>query len=181
VVLKLDNSGIYQWHTYYGAGAGAADEAGYGIAAAANGSAVYITGSAPGTWLGDGNTAPLHAFSGGAGFSIDIMALKLSNSGVYQWHTFYGGGEYDDIGRGIAVDGSGNPYITGYSYITWGTPLHAHHKEKDIAVLKLNANGAHQWHTFYGSDSNDIGAGIAVDGSGNAYITGVSAATWQGT
>ena len=81
VVLKLNSSGAYQWHTYYGAGASAADEAGYGVAVAPNGSAVYITGSAPDTWQGDGNTAPLHPFSGGAGYSTDILRSQVE----HQW------------------------------------------------------------------------------------------------
>ena len=180
VVLKLNSSGAYQWHSYYGAGASAADEAGYGIAAAPNGSAVYITGSAPDTWQGDGNTAPLHPFSGGAGYSNDIFVLKLSNSGNYQWHTFYGASTYDDFGYGIAVDGGGNPYIAGYSAFTWGAPRHAHSGAEDIAVLKLNANGAYQWHTFYGCAGEDFGAAIAADSSGNVYITGSSPCSWQG-
>ncbi|WP_240695731.1 SBBP repeat-containing protein [Candidatus Chloroploca sp. Khr17] len=170
----------YKWHTYYGAGTSAADEVGYGIAVAPDGSTVYLTGSAPDTWLGDGNTAPLQPFSGGAGFSTDIVVLKLNASGSYQWHTFYGASETDDFGYGIAVDGDNNPYVTGYSFLTWGTPLHAHGNVRDIAVLKLNANGAHQWHTFYGSDGNDIGTAIALDSSSNPYITGWSTASWQG-
>ena len=63
----------------------------------------------------------------------------------------------DDGGYGIAVDGSGNVYVTGYSDATWTArqarvPLHAHSGgNDDIFVLKLNSSGAYQWHTFYGS------------------------------
>ena len=81
--------------------------------------------------------------------------LKLNSSGAYQWHTFYGSRGYDG-GSGIAVDGSGNVYVTGYSNATWNgpagsSPLHAYSGDDDIFVLKLNSSGAYQWHTFYGS------------------------------
>ena len=62
-----------------------------------------------------------------------------------------------DYGYGIAVDGSGNVYVTGYSDATWNgpagqNPLHAYSGRRcDIFVLKLNSSGAYQWHTFYGS------------------------------
>ena len=80
---------------------------------------------------------PKHAYSG----SVDIVVLKLSPEGNYQWHTFYGsaGG---DAGYGIAVDGSDNILVTGYSLTTWdgdgdAGPLHAHSGSYDIVVLKL--------------------------------------------
>ena len=103
--------------------------------------------------------------------------LKLNSSGAYQWHTFYGSSG-DDYGYGIAVDGSGNVYVTGNSDATWNgpwkIPLHAHSGGYDIFVLKLNSSGAYQWHTFYGSSRYDYGYGIAIDGSGNVYVTGYS-------
>ena len=103
----------------------------------------------------------------------------------YVWHTFYGSTSADG-GNGIAVDGSGNVYLTGYSNATWQgdgsiNPLHAHSGSYDIVALKLTSAGAYQWHTFYGSTGPDRGNDIAVDGSGgNVYITGYSGATWQG-
>jgi hypothetical protein len=47
-------------------------------------------------------------------------------------------------------------------------------------VLKLDATGVYQWHTFYGSISDDYSDGIAVDGGGGVYITGMSIASWDG-
>ncbi|MCX7854308.1 MAG: SBBP repeat-containing protein, partial [Caldilineales bacterium] len=153
----------------------------YGLGMAIDGSGnVYITGYSDFTWQGDGSANPLHAHSG----SYDVVVVKLTSAGAYQWHTFYGSSS-GDIGYGIAVDRSGKVYITGYSDATWqgdggANPLHAHSGSYDVVVLKLTDAGAYQWHTFYGSSSGDIGYGIAVDGSGNVYITGESDITWQG-
>jgi hypothetical protein len=181
VVVKLTSAGAYQWHSFYGSSSG--EDFGFTIAVDGSGN-VYITGGSGATWQGDGGTNPLHAHSGGD----DIVALKLTSAGAYQWHTFYGSSSDDDWGLGIVVDGSGNVCITGRSSATWQGegasphPLHAHSGGNDIVALKLNSNGAYQWHTFYGSSSDDDwGYAISVDVSGgNVYITGYSHATWQG-
>jgi uncharacterized repeat protein (TIGR01451 family) len=176
VVVKLTSAGAYQWHTFYGS---SDTDIGYGIAVDAN-SNVYITGYSGATWQGDGGAAPLHAHSGYS----DIVVVKLTSAGAYQWHTFYGSSD-TDIGSGIAVDANSNVYITGDSYATWQgdggvAPLHAHSGSQDIVALKLTSAGAYQWHTFYGSSNYDEGRGIAVDASSNVYVTGQSYATWQG-
>ena len=177
-VLKLDSSGSYQWHTFYGS---SGSDYGFGIATDGSGN-VYVTGMSNATWNSTGGWPPLHAHSG----SNDIVVLKLDSSGSYQWHTFYGSSG-SDYGYGIATDGSGNVYVTGYSDATWNgpvgesPPLHAHSGSDDIVVLKLDSySGSYQWHTFYGSSGYDYGNGIATDGSGNVYVTGLSDATWNG-
>ena len=177
-VLKLNSSGAYQWHTFYGSSGG---DDGLGIAVDGNGN-VYVTGYSYATWKGLALEFPLHAFSGGT----DIFVLKLNSSGAYQWHTFYGSSYGDDYSYGIAVDGSGNVYVTGYSDANWAGlmwiewPLNVYSGGYDIFVLKLNSSGAYQWHTFYGSSIDDYSYGIAVDGSGNVYVTGYSWRTWYG-
>ncbi|MFH0995463.1 MAG: SBBP repeat-containing protein [Pseudomonadota bacterium] len=172
-VLKLNSSGAYQWHTFYGPSSLYAVVSGIAVDGSGN---VYVTGSSDTTW-----GSPLHAFIGGGGGGYnDIFVLKLNSSGTYQWHTFYGTGIGNNVGYGIAVDGGGNVYATGYSADSWGSPLHAHSGDSDIFVLKLNSSGTYQWHTFYGaSNINGTGYGIAVDGSSNVYVTGGSYA-WNG-
>jgi hypothetical protein len=175
-VLKLSSSGTYQWHTFYGS---SSNDFGNGIATDGSGN-VYITGYSYATWNGPTGQSPFHAYSG----SLEMFVLKLDSSGAYQWHTFYGSSS-SDFGRGIATDGSGNVYITGESLASWNgptgqIPLHAYSGPGDIYVLKLSSSGAYQWHTFYGSSSSDYSGGIATDGSGNVYVTGISDATWNG-
>ena len=50
-----------------------------------------------------------------------------------------------------------------------------------MAVLKLSANGAYQWHTFYGSNAyDDIPSDAAFDLSNHILISGYSDASWNG-
>jgi hypothetical protein len=164
VVLKLNSSGVLVWNTFHGS---ASTEYGFGIAVDASNN-VYVTGDSNATW-GD----PINAYNDGT----DIVVMKLNSSGALVWHSFYGSAYYDS-GYGITVDGSGNIYITGVSDATWGSPVHACSGDSDIVAMKLNSSGALVWNTFHGSSSIDYGNSIAVDGSGNVYVTGVSDATW---
>ena len=72
---------------------------------------------------------------------------------------------------GIAVDTTGSVDIAGESSVIWGSS-----PELPIAgpyglfVLKLNSSGTYQWHTFYGAPAS--AHGIAIDFSGNIYVTG---------
>ncbi len=166
-VLKLNSSGAVQWNTFFGSSSGY--DVGNGIAVDSGGN-IYVTGTSNATW-----GFPLNAYSGG----YDIFVLKLSGSGAVQWNTFFGSSSGYDGGNGIAVDSSGNVYVTGASNATWGSPLNAYSGESDIFVLKLSSSGAFQWNTFFGSSNGyDNGKGIAVDSSGNVYVTGYSNATW---
>ena len=184
MVMKLDRSGAYQWHTFYGSITGL--DSANGLAIDGNGS-VYVTGISGGTWQGPGNIQPVNPFAGSPGF-YDIVILKLDGSGAYQWHTFHGSTNHD-YGNAIAVDGNGSSYVTGYSHATWSVfippfsfrlPKHAHSGGRDIVAIKLNSSGKSVWHTFYGSADNDQGEDIALDQSGNLFIAGWSATFWLG-
>jgi hypothetical protein len=177
-VLKLDASGAYQWHTFYG---GDQDE--YAEALAIDGSGnLYVAGIALASWNGSSGESPLNPYSG----FWDIFVLKLDSNGAYKWHTFYGSGD-DDYVNSLAVDGSGNAYLAGDSWASWNgpsgeSPLHGFvaPEHDDIVILKLDAGGAYQWHTFYGSGTYDDGNSLAVDGGGNVYVAGDSGDFWNG-
>ena len=181
-VLKLNTSGAYQWHTFYGMGS---IDSGWDIAVDGGGNS-YIAGRSEETWNGPSGQPPLNSTeitpdnpeSGG------IFALKLDTNGTYQWHTFYGSSN-NDVGNGIALDTNGGVYVSGISR-DWNGPSGQaplnnnnvlNNNNSGIFVLKLNTRGTYQWHTFYG---NGEGLGTAVDGNGNVYITGQSGGTWNG-
>ena len=83
-----------------------------------------------------------------------------------------------DSGESIAVDGSGNVYVAGASYATWGTPVNSHAGGADSFAAKLDSSGALIWNTFMGSTGFESAHSIAVDGSGNVYVTGTGDTTW---
>ena len=139
-----------------------------GIVVDGNGN-IYVTGMSDVTGWG----TPINPLSGGD----DAFVAKLNSSGALVWNTFLGSTDSDGA-TGIALDGSGNIYVTGYSYATWGVPVMTYSGLGDAFVAKLNSSGTLIWNTFLGSTPDDGATGIALDGSGNVYVAGWSNATW---
>ena len=166
-VAKLDNNGELLWNTFMGY---PGENVGTDIALDAYGR-VYVVGTSAGTW-----GSPVNAFTGAG----DAFVAKLDNNGELFWNTFMGSANQDG-GVGIAVDEIGNLYVTGISLYNWGNPIinaQVGNGNYDAFVAKLNNNGSLQWNTFMGSEGDDHGNDIAVDGNGNAYVVGQSTDTW---
>jgi hypothetical protein len=163
----------YSWHAFFGSGSA---DGSFGIAIDGGGN-IYVTGFSNDCWP---PSNPPYYCMGHSGGVSDIVIMKLGSSGNLQWRKFYGSGNgsIGETGYGIAVDSNDNVYVTGYSLGSWGSPTRAHSGNRDIVVIKLDSSGVYQWHTFLGSGYNDIGYGIAIDGSDNVYVTGSSSATW---
>jgi hypothetical protein len=94
-------------------------------------------------------------------------------------YSTYLGGTGDEFAFGIAVDSSGNAYVTGNTNSTdfpTASPIQAAFGgTAEIFVTKLNAAGsALVYSTYLGGSGVDQGVGIAVDSSGNAYVTGLT-------
>ncbi|MDO8671762.1 MAG: SBBP repeat-containing protein [Dehalococcoidia bacterium] len=98
--------------------------------------------------------------------------------------TFLGGSGFDE-GNSIAVDGSGNAFVTGQTNssgfpaaLGLGYDTTYNDGGFDAFVVKLNASGPDLvYATFLGGSNYDYGWGVAIDGSGNAYVTGYTAST----
>jgi hypothetical protein len=117
----------------------------------------------------------------------DAFVAKLGPGGTTLLYSSYLGGSNFEQGNGITVDASGNAYITGLTassdFPTLGsiqpfTPPGAPLSGQDSFVTKLDTtkSGASGliWSTFLGGSTFDTGNAIAMDGSGNVYVTGVT-------
>jgi hypothetical protein len=81
------------------------------------------------------------------------------------WVRRYNGPQnYDDRAYSIAVDGSGNVYVTGWSGPSWFNG--------DYATIKYHPDGDTAWVRRYDGGGDDLGRAIAVDRYGNVYVTG---------
>ncbi len=152
------------WNTFLGS---SVTDLGEGIALDSSGN-IYLTGYSGATW-----GSPVHAYSGGN----DVFVACLNSSGSLVWNTFLGSAS-NDYSSSITLDGSGNLYVTGYGYATWGTPVNAHSGSLDVIVACLGSSGSLIWNTFLGSDSAEYGIDITMGSSGNVYVTGYGTATW---
>jgi hypothetical protein len=113
----------------------------------------------------------------------DAFVAELSTAGDALVYATYLGGSRRDIGESIAVDPSGNAYVTG-STISSDFPTTAHafqpalggiDPSQDAFVTKVAPGGtALVYSTFLGGGEGDGGIGIAVNARGNAYVTGVT-------
>ncbi len=134
----------------------------------------YVAGY---TYSSDFPTAnPLQAQLGGVGVSNAFVA-KLNPAGSALDYSTYLGGSGFDQGSAIAVDSSGSAYVAGFtgsSDFPTANPLQASWSGGwDTFVARLNAAGsALVYSTYLGGSGDDEANAIAVDSSGNAYVTG---------
>ncbi|MBI4523260.1 MAG: SBBP repeat-containing protein [Deltaproteobacteria bacterium] len=177
-VTKLNATGSeILYSTYLGDGEGAA------IAVNPADGNAYITGTTQGDWpITDG---ALQSVIGGPAFCAispcakEAFVSRLNAEGsALVYSTFLGGGGQDQ-GTGIAVDGAGNAYVTGFTgssdFPLAGALQSNPGGSQDAFVAKLNPGGSGLvYSTYLGGSAFDQGNGIAVDASGNAYVAGTT-------
>ncbi|MEP7289163.1 MAG: SBBP repeat-containing protein [Chloroflexota bacterium] len=174
-VTKLNAAGsALVYSTYLG---GTDFDDGIGIAVDSSGNA-YVTGFTQSTNF----PTTAGAYQTVSASSLNAFVTKLNAAGSALVYSTYLGGNGFDVGKGIAVDSSGNAYVTGYTYSTNFPTANAFQIANsggdDAFVTKLNAAGsALVYSTYLGGTGNDEGNGIAVDSSGNAYVTGYTSST----
>lgn len=181
-VAKLDSSGIQQWMVTFG-GAGGDSVAAITFDGSGN---VYVIGSFSNS---SGNANAVTDFVGNvlngrsSSTTTDAFVAKLNSSGVQQWIKTLGGTS-SESGDAIAVDGSGNVYVSGGYYNSSGNANstvdfagNALNGKKsaatgDVYVAKLNASGVQQWIRTLGGTGGENAIDIIVDSSGNVFASG---------
>jgi uncharacterized protein (TIGR03437 family) len=114
-----------------------------------------------------------------AGNSVDAFVAKLNPAGSALVYSTYLGGSATDYATAIAVDSSGSAYVTGIvtsDDFPLANPIDnklGSHAVDDVFVTKFNPSGSSlMYSTYLGGGSTDDAYAIAVDQTGNAYITG---------
>ena len=173
-LAKYDASGNYVWANRIG---DVNADIGYAVAVDASGNS-YITGEFSGTVDFDPGAGTNSLTSGG----LDIFLAKYDASGNYVWAKRMGGGG-NDAGYGVAVDASGNSYITGRFLITAdfdpgpGTQNLTSAGAGETFLAKYDASGNYVWARRMGGAGHEYANAVAVDATGNSYITGVFTGT----
>jgi hypothetical protein len=99
------------------------------------------------------------------GGGTGVLLLKYDSSGNLLFQRTWGTPQ--SFGTAIAVDPSGDVYVTGYTYSLGLTP-----GVSSVIILKFDPYGGLIFQRIWGGQQNAYGSGIAVDIDGNVYVTG---------
>ena len=105
----------------------------------------------------------------GSGTGDDHATIKYDSEGNQLWVARYNGpGNGSDLATALALDASGNVYVTGDSYRT--------RTGHDYTTIKYDSEGNQLWVARYNGPGNgaDLAYALALDPSGNVYVTGYS-------
>jgi hypothetical protein len=179
-LAKLNSEGKILYSTYFG---GSEGDSATGVAVDPAGN-VYVCGA---TGSSDFPTAA--ALQQALRGRSDAFVLKIDAAGKLVYSTYLGGSGDTDSCRGIAVDSSGNVYVTGESDsldFPTANPLQSvagggvcgnsafHYPCTDAFVAKFNSAGGLVYSTYLGGGRADYGRAIAIDQAGNAYVAGIT-------
>jgi len=157
--IKYDSRGNELWVVHYN-GPGDGEDVAKFLVHDGSGN-IYVTGSSEGSGTG----------------CYDYATIKYDSSGNQLWVARYDGGGSEDEVYSMAVDNSGNVYVTGQT----GYRLPDSSWNCDYATVKYDSSGNQLWAARYNGPGNywDGARSLAVDNSGNVYVTGLS--TGSGT
>lgn len=145
LTVKYTSTGTREWVARYN-GAGNDNDYAYSVAVDEAGY-VVVTGA-----------------SDGLGTSSDITTVRYDQDGNLIWVRPFDATQREDIGRSVALDNSGNIYVTGYSRRT----------NIDCTTLSYEPNGNLRWAAFYNDigNGNDYGVVTKTDRTGNVLVAG---------
>ncbi|MCP4132457.1 MAG: hypothetical protein GY754_15905 [bacterium] len=163
-LTKFNSDGEMQWTQESDTGAATIDlVSGMVIDSSGN---IYFTGFTNGVL--DGNT--------NAG-NYDIFLAKYNSDGEKQW-TRQLGTEEEDRSSGVALDSSGDLYISGFT--KGGFDGNTLSGQTDTILAKYDSSGVKQWTSQLDSDSSDQATGIVIDNSDNIFVAGYASGSFNG-
>ena len=193
LLLAYDSSGTLKWQRTWRNGTGINE--GEGIAADPSSGSLYLTGvtaytgfdyphgflvkfDSSGNLIWQKNWAETigsavaldpsgYIYVMGLGGSVQSVSLmKFDSLGNVIWARMWGGNAgITHFGQGIAIDSSGDIYITGYT-TSFGAG------DRDVFLVKFSSSGSLLWQRTWGGQGSDAGAGVALDSAGNLYVAG---------
>ena len=161
--IKYNSSGTITWTQSFGGLGSTTLARGIAVDGTRN---VYLSGDITGANL----TTPAVSLLG----TMDALAMKLNSSGTITWTKNFGGVGVSANTQGVAVDSSGNVYLSGdFMTASLTTPALTKIGSQDGLVLKLDSSGTTTWaKSFGGSGASITARGLALDSSGNSYFSG---------
>ena len=158
ILIKYDSTGTWQWTTMYGTAS--TEDCWGGVKTDSLGN-VYVAGS---TWGG--------SFGGPNQGARDTFVFKVDANGNSLWVNQLGSA-VDDWLMDMAIDASDNVYIAGVTGAgSSGFDGQTGIGQYDAILIKYNASGVKQWTRQLGTVLNDHIQAMAIDSSGNFYLTG---------
>jgi hypothetical protein len=179
---------VLQWGTYFG---GNSDDRAFSVAVDRRNGDVFVVGLTYSTsgfplWNPPGGGAYYQNTNNG---SSDAFIAKFSGGNLSRlWCTYFGGSVLD-AAHSVAVDRSGNVFVVGVTGSSSGFPLWnpgggAYYQGThnggwyDAFIAQFSGgNLSRLWCTYFGGDDWDEPTSVAVDGSGNVFVVGVTRST----
>jgi hypothetical protein len=151
-VRSYDANGDLRWTRQFGT---AVFDTANAVAADASGN-LYVAGGTEGG-IGGPNAG-----------SLDALLRAYDANGGVRWTRQFGTGLFD-VAQSVAVDAAGNAYVAGN---TRGALGGANAGNSDAFVIVYDATGGLRWSRQFGTSSEDLTTGVAVDADGTVYVTG---------
>ena len=154
VLIKYNSSGEKQWTKQFGT-----PWVDYGESVTTDSSGnIYVTGYTQGVFDGGENR----------GWE-DVFLVKLDSSGEGKWTKQFGS-IWNDQGKSVTTDSSGNIYVTGHTEKEFDGNKNI--GKEDIFLVKFNSYGEKIWTKQWGTPHHDKGKSVTTDSSGNIYVVG---------
>ncbi|MCP4708545.1 MAG: hypothetical protein GY869_07975, partial [Planctomycetes bacterium] len=161
-LIKFDNQGSNLWTKLWGS---TESEQAYTICIDNSGN-IYVAGDTKGEF--DGQTSV---------GEFDVFLTKFNPDGQKQWSRIWGSDDHD-YGRGVSADSAGNVYVAGYTKGEFDGQSDC--GKIDIYLTKFTSAGVKIWTRIWGSQDNDYGSDVYVDGDDNIHVSAMSKDSFDG-